>query len=93
MTREGAQPGVRKQQPLAAMVVGQTAKEKAKEMVAVLQARAVYNANTPPLPLPQAMEMLSKEEMATALRQSKEDAGDTVRHQWLVKELEEDGAK
>ena len=75
------------------MSVGRTAEEKEKVEVAVLQARAAYDAHPPPPPPPLAMEMLSEEEMATAIRRSEEDTVDTARHQWLVDKLEEEGKK
>jgi hypothetical protein len=59
--------------------VGRTAEEKEKVEVAVLQARAAYDAHPPPPPPPLAMEMLSEEEMATAIRRSEEDTVDTAR--------------
>ena len=75
------------------MSVGRTDEEKEKVEVAVLQARAAYDAHPPPPPPPLAMEMLSEEEMATAIRRSEEDTVDTARHQWLVDKLEEEGKK
>ncbi len=93
MTREGDQPGVRKQQPLADVAMGWMAEEKEKEAVAVLKARAAYDVHPPPLPPLLAMGMLSKEEMAVALRRSKEDAADAAWHQRLVEDIEKGGAK
>lgn len=61
--------------------------------VAVLQARVAHDAHPPRPPPPLAMEMLSEEEMATAIRRSEEDTVDTARHQWLVDKLEEEGKK
>jgi len=78
------------------VAVGRTAEEMEKVEVAVLQARAAYDAHPPPPPPPPpplAMEMLSEDEMATALRRSEEDTVDTNRHQWLVVKLEEEGKK
>lgn len=61
--------------------------------VAVLQARVAHDAHPPRPPPPLAMEMLSEEEMATAIRRSEEDTVDTARHQRLVDKLEEEGKK
>jgi hypothetical protein len=73
--------------------VGRTAEEKEKVEVAVLQARVAHDAHPPRPPPPLAMEMLSEEEMATAIRRSEEDTVDTARHQRLVDKLEEEGKK
>ena len=73
--------------------MGRTAEEKEKVEVAVLQARVAHDAHPPRPPPPLAMEMLSEEEMATAIRRSEEDTVDTARHQRLVDKLEEEGKK
>ena len=92
ITREAAQPGAGKQQPPAAIVVGWTAEEMEKEVVAVLQVQEACDAH-PPLPPPLAMVMISEEEIATALHRFEVDAVDAARQKWLVDKLEKEGAK